>query len=78
MMCLWASYKKKIFMFASLKSMKKVVGSGVGSGSGSKMSPIPNTGSNLVKISLAEIKFGDLVLIISEVLKDFLHRNSET
>ncbi len=37
MMCLWASYKKKIgkiFFAASLKSMKKGVGSGVGSRSG--------------------------------------------
>jgi hypothetical protein len=36
MICLWASYKKKygkIFFFASLKSMKKEVGAGVGSGS---------------------------------------------
>jgi hypothetical protein len=30
-----------------------------------------------MQISLAKIKFGDLVLIISEVLKDILHRNSE-
>jgi hypothetical protein len=37
MMCLWASYKKKIFknfFMASLMSLKKGVGSGVGSGSG--------------------------------------------
>jgi hypothetical protein len=39
MMCLWASYKKKFkkyekkFFLASLKLMKKGVGSGVGSGS---------------------------------------------
>jgi hypothetical protein len=36
MMCLWASFKKKmkkIIFFASLKSMKKGVWSGVGSGS---------------------------------------------
>ncbi len=33
MMCLWASYKKKK-IFASLKSMKKGVGSGVGAESG--------------------------------------------
>jgi hypothetical protein len=38
-MCLWESYKKKLwkkifFFFASLKSMKKGVGSGAGSGSG--------------------------------------------
>ncbi len=35
-MCLWVSYKKKIrkkIFFASLKSLKKRVGSGVGSGS---------------------------------------------
>ncbi len=37
-MCLWLSYKKKIygeknFVFASLKSLKKEVGSRVGSGS---------------------------------------------
>ncbi len=36
-MCLWASYKKKIckkiFFFASLKSMKEGVGPGVGFGS---------------------------------------------
>ncbi len=40
MMCLWASNKKKIFLkifFASLKSMKKGVGSIVGSGSISQM-----------------------------------------
>jgi hypothetical protein len=35
MMCLWAKYKKKYeeFFLASLKSIKKGVGSGVGSGS---------------------------------------------
>jgi hypothetical protein len=65
-------------MFASLKSMKKVVGSGVGSGSGSKMSPIPNTASNPVQISLAEIKFGDSVLITSEVLQDIFIAISKT
>jgi hypothetical protein len=36
MMCLWVSYKNKIFLknifFTSLKSLKKGVGSGVGSG----------------------------------------------
>ncbi len=37
MMCLWAwaSNKKKYYFFASLKSMKKGVGSGVRSGSSS-------------------------------------------
>jgi hypothetical protein len=39
MMCLWASYKKqyeeKKFVFVSLKSLKKGVRTGVGSGSGS-------------------------------------------
>jgi hypothetical protein len=54
-MCLRVSYKKKIwekFFLASLKSLKKGVGSGVasgsisqrsGSGSALKMSRIPNT-----------------------------------
>jgi hypothetical protein len=36
-MCLWVVYKKKVckknYYFASLKSLKKIVGSGVGSGS---------------------------------------------
>ncbi len=40
MMCLWARYKKKYeekkYFFASLKSIKKGVGSGVGAGSAPK------------------------------------------
>jgi hypothetical protein len=36
MMCLWVSYKKKYeIFFTSLKSLRKEVKSGVGSGSGS-------------------------------------------
>jgi hypothetical protein len=34
-MCLWVSLKEKIVSFASLKNLKKGVGSGVESGSGS-------------------------------------------
>ncbi len=57
-MCRRESYKKKfqkyekIIFFASLKSLKKVVGSRIGSGAGfgsmrirTKMSRIPNTAS---------------------------------
>jgi hypothetical protein len=36
MMLLWANCEKKIIFFAPFKSMKKIVGSGVGSGSNSQ------------------------------------------
>jgi hypothetical protein len=59
MMCLWASYKKKYeeFFFVSLKSMKKGVGSGVGSGSVSQRygSGDPNPHQNVTDLQYGTV-----------------------